>query len=56
MTFTMWENELVENTNTRKGKQEIASGGKFLKISPHKGFHMWDLINKVLISKYSTPR
>lgn len=38
MTFTMWENELLENTNTSKGKQEIASGGKFLKMFP-KRFH-----------------
>lgn len=53
MTFTMWESELLENTNTRKGKQEIASGGKFLKMHP-KGFHTWDWINKVLMSKSST--
>lgn len=35
----MWENELLENTNTNKGKQEIESGGKFLKMYP-KGFHI----------------
>jgi len=52
MTFTMWENELLENTNTSKGKQETGSGGKFLKMYP-KGFHTWDCINKVLISESS---
>lgn len=49
MTFTMWENELLKNTNTRKRKQEIASGGKFSKMYP-KGFHTCDCINKILIS------
>lgn len=48
----MWENELLENTNTSRGKQEIASSGKFLKMYP-KGFHTWDHINKVLISEPS---
>lgn len=50
MTFTMWENELLKNTNTRKGKQEIASGGKFSEMYP-KGFHTCDCINKILISE-----
>lgn len=52
MTFTMWENELLENTNTSQGKQEIASGGKFLKMFP-KRFHTQDCINKGLISESS---